>query len=129
MKKYVMFTLLYVTFALLGGCSVVQSLNTTRLEQTTPNEVKVTTLAAGLLTIASTKVITAIRGSDVQPCSLEKTFRGINHGVICRDVKRVFVVNIETLGTVAARVTQTSASAKVMNFEFDKTARELEENQ
>jgi hypothetical protein len=112
--------------ALLFGCAIISSLNTARLEQTKPNEVQVTTLAAGLLTIASTQQITAIRGADVSPCSLEKTFRGEAHGVICRDIKRGFIVSIETLGTVAARITQTPSNAKVMNFELNKTARGLE---
>jgi hypothetical protein len=98
-KRLLLFT------ALLFGCSIVSSLNTTRLEQVKSNEVKVTTLAAGLLTIASTQQITAIRGADVSPCSLERTFKGEAHGVICKAVQRGFVVNVETFGTVAARVT------------------------
>jgi len=88
----------------LMGCSVVSSLNTARVEQITVNQVKVTTLAAGLLTIASTQRITAIRGTDVSPCTLENTYRGTNHGVICKGIKSGFVLNLETLGTVAARV-------------------------
>lgn len=122
-KRLLLFSLL------LFGCSVISSLNTTRLEQTKLNEVKVTTLSSGLLTIASTERITRFYGADVSPCSLERTFRGEAHGVICRDVVRGFVVNIETLGTVAARVSQTPPSSKLMNFELDKTAREIEENQ
>lgn len=111
---------------LLFGCSVISSLNTTRLEQTKPNEVRVTALATGLLTVASTERITRFYGADVSPCSLEKTYKGAEHGVICRDVKRGFVVNVETLGTVAARVTQTTSSQKFISFELDKTARGLE---
>jgi hypothetical protein len=122
-KRLLLFSLL------LFSCAFVASLDSTRLEQTKPNEVKVTTLAAGLLTIASTKVITAIRGTDVSPCSLEKTFKGEAHGVICRDITRGFVLSVETLGTIAARVTQTPSSSKFITFELDKTARELEENQ
>ncbi len=122
MKKALLFCLLPLLLCL-SSCSIVSSLNTTTLEQVTPNEVKVTTLAAGLLTIASTKQITAIRGSDLQPCSLESTFRGQAHGVICRGVQRGFVVSVETLGTVAARVTSTPSSQNFITFELDKTAR------
>lgn len=126
MRNWFRFGLLTVALLALGGCSIVQSLNTATVEQVKPNEVRVTTLSSGLLTIASTQIITAIRGADLQPCSLESTFRGEAHGVICKAVQRGFVVNIETLGTVAARVTQTPSSSNLMNFELDKTARGLE---
>jgi hypothetical protein len=115
--------------ALLFSCAFVASLDSARLEQLKPNEVRVTALANGLLTIASTKQITAIRGTDVSSCSLESTFKGEAHGVICKNIPRGFVVSVETLGTVAARVTQTPSSAKFINFELDKTNRILEDDQ
>jgi hypothetical protein len=90
----------------LSGCSFVSSLNSARVEQATPTQAKVTALTNGLLTIASTKVITSIKGTDLQPCNLADTYRGVNHGVICKAIKRDFIITLETLGTVAARVTQ-----------------------
>ncbi len=110
----------------LGGCSIISSLNTAQVEQVSPSEVRVTTLTSGLLTIASTERITKLRGENILGCTLESTYKGEAHGVICRDVKRGFVVSLETIGTVAARVTQTPSSRKLITFELDTTARGLE---
>ncbi len=115
---------LFALCLLLSACSVVQSLNTATIEQTAANEVKVTTLTSGLLTIASTERITKLRGENILGCTLESTYKGEAHGVICRDVKRGFVVSLETIGTVAARVTQTPDSRA--GEELETTARRLE---
>jgi hypothetical protein len=112
---------------LLSGCSIVSSLNTAQVEQVSPNQVKVTTLASGLLTIASTENITAFRGADLSRCSLESALGVQARGIICRGVVRGFVVNLDTVGTVAARVTQTPDSRERAELEF--TARQLEGSQ
>ncbi len=108
---------------LLAACSVVTSLNTTTIEQVTPFEVRVTALASGLLTIASTADITRLRSADLSRCSLESALGIQSRGVICRGVVRGFVVSLETTGTVAARVTQTPDSRA--RAELETTARRL----
>lgn len=90
----------------ISGCSIVQSLNTTRVEQIDVNAVKVTALATGLLTIASSEVITKFYGANTTTCVLSDTFKGPDHGIICRDVPVNFTLNLNTLGKVAARVSQ-----------------------
>jgi hypothetical protein len=109
---------------LLSGCSIVSSLNTARVEQVTQSEVRVTALTSGLLTIASTENISAFRGADLARCSLESALGVQSRGIICKGVVRGFSVNLDTVGTVAARVTQTPDSRA--GQELEVTARGLE---
>ena len=97
---------LFLLGLLFTSCAFVGSLNSTLVEQVSINQVKVTALTNGLLTVASTKVIIGIKGTDLQPCNLAETYRGVNHGVICKAIKRDFTITLETLGTVVARVVQ-----------------------
>lgn len=91
---------------LLSGCAFVSSLQSARVERLDVGTVRVTSLVAGLLTIASSDVITRVYGADIGACSLEATYRGQATGMICKNVKAGFVVGLETVGNVLARVTE-----------------------
>jgi hypothetical protein len=89
--------------ALATACNQVASLVSASLEQVDTKTVKVTANTSGNLTIASTEIITF--QSSVKDCKIIDTFKGKDHGVLCPKITTGFTVNVETVGTIFARVT------------------------
>lgn len=103
---------MFKKIALLGlmfaftACPFVSSLDSTTVEQLTPQTVRVTTKLAGLLTAYSTEVITKLTGKNLGTCVITTASGKPDQGVICKGVPLGFVLDLETVGKVNARVTQ-----------------------
>lgn len=103
MKRIKVFALLMVI--LLTACAVISSFDSTTIEQLAPQTVRVTTRVPGLLTVYSTKKINDLAGKNLNTCEITTALGKPDQGVICKNVPTKFIVDIETLGSVTARVT------------------------
>ena len=96
---------LFLFVFLLVGCTFISSFDSTTITPLTPSTTRVVARIAGTLTVASTEAITDLAGKDLSTCKIMDTFKGANHGVICTNIKVDFTIDVESLGVIAARVT------------------------